>query len=114
MSEIPDLPELPKVYIYCAGTWKSPEGRITDYQMVAVSDDATLLGVHICSHPTFALGDLHNQRHRHQAYVEKFGGWGNSEHYRVVQVPFGEEPPAELMALIAEKNAQLDEEIQHG
>lgn len=113
MAEIPDQPELPKVYIYCAGTFRSPEGRITDYQMVAVSEDAVLLGVHLCSHPTFAMGDLHNQRHRHEAYAAKFGGYGNKEFYEVVQVPFGEEPPAELMALIAEKNAQLDEEIEH-
>lgn len=114
MSEIPNLPELPKVYIYCAGTYRSPEGRIVDYQMVAVSDDASLLGVHICSHPSFAMGDLHNQRYRHEAYVEKYGEWGNGSRYRVVQVPFGEQPPAELMALIAAKNAQLDEEVDRG
>lgn len=107
MAEVPDQPELPKVYIYCSGTWKSPEGRITDYVMVAVSEDAELLGSHICSHPSFAMGDLHNQRGRHQAYIDRFGGWGNGEYYRVVQVPFGDEPPAELLALIADKNAGL-------
>jgi hypothetical protein len=104
VAEIPDLPELPKVYLYCSDVWKSPEGRITDYVMVAVAEDGEHLGSHLCSHPSFAMGDLHNQRARHEAYAAKFGEWGDGTAYRVVQVPFGEEPPAELMALIAEKN----------
>jgi hypothetical protein len=111
VAEIADLPELPKVYIYCAGVWRSPEGRITDYVMVAVSDDAELLGSHICSHPSFAMGDLHNQHGRHQAYIDKFGGWGDGQYYRAVVVPDGEEPPAELMQLIAEKNAEADADV---
>lgn len=102
------LPELPKVYIYCTGVWRSPEGRITDYVMVAVAEDAELLGSHVCSHPSFAMGDLHNQRGRHEAYEAKFGGWDDGQYYRVVQVPDGEEPPAELMQLIVEKNAAAD------
>jgi hypothetical protein len=113
VAEIPDLPELPTVYIYCASTWKSPEGRITDYHMVAVSDDAELLGSHICTHPTFAMGDLHNQPGRHAAYAEKYGVWGDGGRYRVVQIPLDEEPPAELMELIRRKNAE-NEEVRRG
>lgn len=105
MAELVERPELPKVYIYCASVWRSPEGRITDYSMVAVAEDGEALGYHVCSHPSFAMGDLHNQRGRHAAYVEKFGGWG-PEYYQVVQVSFGEELPAELMELIRQKNAE--------
>jgi hypothetical protein len=105
------LPELPKVYIYC--TWKSPEGRNPAYVMVAVTEDAELLGSHICTHPTFAMGDLHNQPGRHAAYVEKYGVWGDGGRYRVVQIPLGEEPPAELMELIRRKNAE-NEEVGRG
>ncbi len=103
MGELPELPELPKVYIWCAAQTRCPTG--CQYLMQAVAEDGTVIAEHSSDHPSFAVGDLHNQRARHAAYHDRFGGWG-PEFYQLVVVPHGEELPAELMQLIRERNAE--------
>lgn len=104
MAELPDLPELPKVYIWCAAQTRCLTGG--QYLMQAVAEDGTVIAEHKSDHPTFAMGDLHNQPGRHATYHDRYGGWGDGEFYRLLVVPHGEELPAELMQLIREKNAE--------
>lgn len=101
---IPEPSALPIVYIFCYGAFL--DGRAL---MAAVSEDGEVLGRHTCDHSSFALGDLHNQRARHAAYEAKYGGWGDGQFYKVIQVPVGEEPPAEVMEAIRAKNAAAEE-----
>lgn len=98
------MSNLPKVYIYCLGT---TGGHYDDYLMVAVAEDGTELGRHVCSHPSFAMGDLHNQRPRHDAYAAKFGHWGDGEFYKVIQLRVGESPPGEVMEAIRRRNEEV-------
>jgi hypothetical protein len=97
---------LPKVYIYVAGVLAGGE----DFHMVAVAEDGEGLGSHVCSHPSFAPGDLHDRPRRHAAYVDKFGGWGDGQFYDVVMVPRGESPPEPVMQAIRARNALIGEQ----
>lgn len=105
---IPEANPLPVVYIYCADVYELPatSPHPFDYRMVAVAEDGTGLGEHICADPSFWRGDLHNQRPRHEAYAAKFGGWGDGRFYRVVEIPVGELPPEPVMEAIRRKSEE--------
>jgi hypothetical protein len=107
-GHIPAAPELPKVYLYCADIFENPGSSVHpfDYLMIAVAEDGEGLGAHTCTDPSFAVGDLHNQRPRHAAYEARFGGWGDGQFYKVIQIPVGELPPEPVMEAIRLKNEE--------
>lgn len=91
------LPSKPKVYIFANGRFGTE-----DVQMLALADDGEVLAGHICSSPSFARGDLHDRPSRHDAYVRKYGAWGDGDRYELVECT---EPPAEVL----ERARRLDD-----
>jgi hypothetical protein len=81
------MPDLPKVYL-TSFQWLPPG----DHVAVAVADDGELLAQHICSAPSFFRHDLHDIESRRDAYVRKYGRWGDGDRYQLVECPAAEVP----------------------
>ncbi|GAA2566128.1 hypothetical protein GCM10010435_44100 [Winogradskya consettensis] len=78
-----------------------------DHAAVALADDGEVLAEHVCSSPTFFRGDLHDRPFRHDAYLRKYGAWGDGDRYELVEC-WSFEVPAEVI----ERNRLLHAEEQ--
>lgn len=102
MSEI----QLPKVYILCLGRFGV--GDDADYTMAAIADDGERLGHHICSHPNWAMHDLHDHFNR-EAYIKKYGGHNSDgeDRYELVRVDGVENLPVNTFEAYRARYSQV-------
>lgn len=63
---------------------------------VALADDGEILAEHVCSSRDFFRSDLHDRPFRHNAYIRKYGRWGDGDRYELVQC-WSSEVPAEVI-----------------
>ena len=73
-----------------------------DWYVIALADDGEVLAEHICSSPAFFRGDLHDRPFRRDAYVRKYGTWGDGDRYELVEC-WSSDVPAEVI----ERNRRL-------
>ncbi len=94
------MTELPTAYLVPLDEWLGPDRRTSDFLMAAVTDDGDILGTHVCSSPGWARNDLHDAPFRHQMWIERFGGHGDGQFYRLVELAQPEDLPDAARARI--------------
>lgn len=88
------MPDLRKLYL---SAWApSAPGFTEDLYCVAMADDGTTLGAHVCSEKGWMRHDLHDAPRRRAVAEEHFGG-KEGEVYEVVDLGT-ERPPADVLA----------------
>lgn len=96
------ISDKPKVYLTSFGTFGP-----NDHAAVALADDGEVLAEHVCSSPSFFRGDLHDRPFRRDAYLRKYGAWGDGDRYELVEC-WSSEVPSEVI----ERNRLLYAEDQ--
>lgn len=88
------MPELPVVYIGGA------DSGFGDVHMWAVDGrNGEVFCQHVCSSRSWGKHDLHDVRL--PLYLKRFGGIGNGEHYRIVEVHTWSDVPEDVRAMNA-------------